>query len=70
LKFVGIYFTGLKWSLNIFRKSQEASAFNFDHEGENSTIFYKGGLARPHPGAMAISISTTEGGKQNGSTDS
>ena len=33
-----IYFIALKWSLGKFRKSQEASAFNFDLEGATSII--------------------------------
>ena len=44
---MGIYFIGLNWSLGILRKSQEASAFNFDYKGANSVIFCKGGPARP-----------------------
>jgi hypothetical protein len=41
-KFVGIYFNGLKWFLDIFRKSQQASAFKFDHTRENSEMGKRG----------------------------
>ena len=43
LKLLGIYFIGLKWYLDIFRKSQEASAFNFDCMGARNKILCKGG---------------------------
>ena len=43
-KFLGIYFIGLKWSLDIFRKSQEASAFNFGHKGHTPWFSVRRGL--------------------------
>jgi hypothetical protein len=39
LKDMVIYFIDLKWSLDIFRKSHEASAFNFDHKVKSKLSF-------------------------------
>ena len=35
---------GIKWALDIFRKSQEASVFNFDPKGANIMNFCIGGM--------------------------
>jgi hypothetical protein len=48
-KVLGTYFIGLKLPLDIIRKIQEASAFNFDCIWANSQILNKGvGAARNH----------------------
>ena len=42
-KFFGIYFIGLKWSLGIFRKSQQVSALNFYPKGPTVGFSERGG---------------------------